>query len=196
MPRYFTIVCMGRTGSTMLASSLNAHPEILCRGELFDPNGAFPGSGMGRSEYLRHMLETDLPVAGFKMPYEWIRLHPGIVEDFREMDFRLIHLMRTDQVAHFVSPRLAALNEGWVVQKPHDIQQIEVSPWDFVFWLGFKQCATRFLKALCEPFPHIEVTYERLLRSDGREAVLESWVSSHSRSRSPPSRREPGRSTR
>lgn len=39
----FVIVCNGRTGSNMLVSYLNSHPEILCFNEVFHLNAPILG---------------------------------------------------------------------------------------------------------------------------------------------------------
>jgi hypothetical protein len=172
----FAIVCLGRTGSTLLGQLLNSHPAIECGQELFRP-----GDGLYRQfEHVprRHFLEchareTELPIFGFKMPFDWLIYHPGVIDDFRALGFQVVRLDRLNELNHFVSVKLAHLNSDWTSTTVYPVQTLAVDPAEFMTWLGYRATATRTLNAMCQGLTTHEIAYERILMTDAQTELLE-----------------------
>jgi LPS sulfotransferase NodH len=114
-PIRFAILCMGRSGSTMLQTMLDSHPNIRCFGELFHPNGGFADSGNpDLSAFLDATLASEQKAAiGFKMPWNSLIIYPDVWDLFRRQQFRVILLTRENRLDQFLSMKLAIHNKMW-----------------------------------------------------------------------------------
>lgn len=120
-PTPFVIVADVRTGSTLLSSSLDRHPEVRCRGELFHPDdfpdNQVPGGprhALGAEALIARALRGEPAAAvGFRAmvfhpdpaaqpqwasAWEWLAARP---------DLHVIYLRRRDALAQFASLRIA-----------------------------------------------------------------------------------------
>lgn len=121
-PVRFVIVADLRTGSTLLGSTLNRHPGIRCRGEIFHPDD-FPDNGvpgadrrrLTAAELLRAALEPESGrhrAIGFRamifLPQppcpRWLDAWARLAE---LDDLRVIYLRRENRLAQYVSVRVA-----------------------------------------------------------------------------------------
>ena len=132
----FIILSGARTGSNMLASSLNSSPEIICFRELFNFTAKrfidFNVDGYDRfsaddrdlrnQDYRRFLRERifcphseDIQAVGFKMPYDhfwgYEDLLPWLADDEQ---LRVVHLERRNILRTFVSFRIARSTQHWV----------------------------------------------------------------------------------
>jgi LPS sulfotransferase NodH len=103
--RRFVIVTVGRTGSELLVSLLNSHPQIMCDGEILELRQPFPGQLV-----LRRALRARLrgQAYGFKLLGRHARQHypydpAPFLRRFYERGFRLIVLERRDRLAQAMS---------------------------------------------------------------------------------------------
>lgn len=117
----FILVAPARSGSTLLRTTLNAHPQITCHGEVLSQHVL--GWSMGAmarptADEFRRIRARDLlgfseqyiyrptkPVTGFKLLYSHPRidiaeLFEALVED---RAVRTVHLWRRDLVARYIS---------------------------------------------------------------------------------------------
>lgn len=121
----FVIICAARTGSTMLRTMLNGHPQILCHGEVFagqifgyvhadlraDTVLARKLRRLRRSDpvrYFEHFVyRSDRKEAvGAKLLYSVFDSHqfaPATSRLIDDTDVRVIHLTRRNHVARIVS---------------------------------------------------------------------------------------------
>lgn len=113
----FLLVADLRTGSTLLATALNQHPQIRCRGELFHPedlaDNQFPGvtrQALSSRELIARALNSDdVHAVGFRA----IISHPNVSEQPQWADawdifrtwaaLRVIFLRRRDPLAQYAS---------------------------------------------------------------------------------------------
>lgn len=144
--RLFVIVAAARTGSTMLATMLNAHPAIVCGGEVLndvwiDTGGRIdwahksrfaaelehdesvqrlrredPIAFLGR---LRELAEQEgFAVIGFKLLYAHGSLRPEVVEYLAALpDFRVIDLRRRSRLRRLISLERAKQSGEWVATR-------------------------------------------------------------------------------
>ena len=170
----FVIVSMGRTGSTLLVGLVNSHPDVECQGEIISPHGKFSAfASMSRTDFLaHHAYETDKPIKGFKMPFDWVIKQAGVFEDLRRLGYRVIRLRRADRVAHLVSSKLAGLNMNYESTGAYAKQSITVSPWEFVQFTGYVSAAEKCLDEMIDGFDILDVSYEHLLKPDTHKQIV------------------------
>lgn len=171
----FAIVGMGRTGSTLLVDLLGSHPEIECKGELFGPMNAFSNyPQLTRGEFLdQAAYDTDRPIKGFKMPFDWIMEHPGIFDDFESRRYRAILLERQNALDHFLSVKLAALNTDWSSSREYTKQVLSLSPYEFMSFVGIRSYVRTVLNKMCRKLPTHSIIYEELFTPAVRDSLLE-----------------------
>lgn len=174
MFRPFAIVCMGRTGSTLLGGLLDSHPEIECRGELFGSQfGYVEHPGISRKEFLEHhAYVTDLPIRGFKMPLDWVFNHPGIFDDFKALGYKIIRLDRRNALEHLVSIKLAQINTDWSSARHYTVQKTRVTPLELYNFIGARNAYNVVLDKFSEPLPNAHFPYEDLLKPNSQEQIL------------------------
>lgn len=164
---------MGRTGSTLLADQLDSHPQIECGGEIFGAEyGIVEHTGMSRREFLEtRAYKTDKPIRGFKMPLDWILKYPGIFDDFRDLNYRIIRLTRTDILGHYVSIQLATKNVNWGSKLPYTNQRVAVDPWGFIAFVYASGFQDMLLDRFSDGMPMAKIDYADLLNEE-RQATL------------------------
>lgn len=128
----FLILGQPRSGTTWLQTLLNAHPELHCRGELFDPWQIDDDGQKTRS--LAAVIARDADPIGFldrmlagegltraqragrigaKLLHQH---HPAILARFipAHPELRLIHVRRENKLAQFASARQVQASGRWV----------------------------------------------------------------------------------
>lgn len=169
------IICMGRTGSTLLVELLDSHPDVEFRGELFRPGGEFLSrTDWTRREYLeRGAYRTQAEIRGFKMPFDWIIRYPGIFDDLEDLGYRAILLHRRNLLSHFVSAKLAGLNQNWASQAAYPEQELLVDKWELSRFFGIAAYVWGYvLPNMTKNLQTLTVYYEDLLHSDAHDNLL------------------------
>jgi len=135
----FIIICAARTGSTMLRSMLNSHPQMVCHGEVFSPRlSGFAGiyNQKDSDSPIRQFVEkkrNERPVdflrdyvfyagsyqaIGAKIKYDeleqprWSAVFDSLLAD---RDIRVVHLIRENRLRRLVSAIIAELTGVTVV---------------------------------------------------------------------------------
>lgn len=108
----FVIFGMGRTGSTLLASLLNSHPQICCDGELFHAR---------RRLLNRFWRRYPLSYLAYRQQYtKWVRHKVAY-------GFKLHTKLRGDQIVHTDRFLKTAAHQGWKIihlQRAHLFDQV------------------------------------------------------------------------
>jgi LPS sulfotransferase NodH len=180
----FCIFAQGRTGSTLLTSLLDSHPEVRCRDEILRRPRLFPlafacnmARGTGRRAFGFHVKIYQLTV------HQRVEEPGRFLRSLTERSWRLVHLTRRDPIAHAFSNvyarhvrRMHFDGEG----ARHEDSLIWVDPADFVRRvrdrLRFDEAERRAL-AMLEPF---RLVYEDDLVDPYRRALrlgeLQDWL--------------------
>ena len=179
----FVILAVPRTGSNLLCTLLNSHPQILCHHEVFNPQGVFTAldyRGQGLSvESLRQRDQdpmafldrvwqtgTDNTCVGFK----WTR---GQNEDvlksvLKDDQVKKIVLRRRNRIKTYVSERIAQQTQQWEVYSRHELTlprpRIHVDAVELLEHIASNQRFYAELSAaVSQPNQqHLEVEYEML----------------------------------
>lgn len=190
----FAILAVPRTGSNLLCTLLNSHPEILCHHEVFNPLGIFMalthrdggiqlGSLAERErdplEFLDRVWRTgqNYRCVGFK----WTRGQNKIVFENVLQDFRVkkIVLRRHNRIKTYISEQIAKQTQQWEAYSQQEVhrprprvtvdtvklhEHISVND---QFYNEIDMSLTRTHQ------PHIDVLYESLFSRQEQMRLLE-----------------------
>jgi len=122
--RCFIVIGRPRSGTTLLADSLNQHPEIVCHDEVFHydrslrkkygPNGvAFEDGGDAAAYLEQHIFSKPEKFCGFKMLYDQAR-KTNLRECLKSKpDLVVFHLIRDNTLACEASGAAAYATGKW-----------------------------------------------------------------------------------
>jgi LPS sulfotransferase NodH len=132
MATVFVIVGTQRTGTTLIRTSLDSHPDALCSGEVFKsgkrpykkPDGYWAFCRETLSNRIRHYIarrrnvcafldrllsRPDAQAVGFKIMYSHARRYPEVVEYLRRHQLCVIHVTRRNFLRTLISRDVARL---------------------------------------------------------------------------------------
>lgn len=177
----FVVVADLRTGSTLLSTSLDSHPDIRCLGELLHPDDLPDNQvpcesryGLGGSELVRRaFFATGVRAAGFRamtfLPVtttpQWDDAWDAIAETD---DLRVIYLTRDDRLAQYASLLIAARtgryhpSPGEPILDPENRPVVRIDPSGLVGWVEERDHLLELRRRQLAGAPSLEVTYERL----------------------------------
>ncbi len=190
----FVILAAPRTGSNLLCTLLDSHPEVLCHHELFNPNGIFyaleyrDGSlDLGSMEarerdpfgFLQRIWEHPQGASciGFKMTREQnAAIMQSLIEDPGVLKI-LLH--RRNRLKTFVSEELARQTDRWEVyardELATDTPRLHV---DVESFMAHCELNERFYQEIQHALrsgrqPWIETAYEDILATPEHVRLLE-----------------------
>ena len=199
----FVVLTTNRSGSVWVMSTLSSIPHVTAQGELFLPRARVSekrwDSDFARSRYIETKSDG-LPfrpfsvfsyldalyrtpgAVGFKLMYKQLGLYPEILAYLIKHRVRVVHLVRQNHLdvmvsfavkaqlgrAHLLSGQAAPDDIRVELDTDTLIEQLE--------WLRRKQNIARKLLIWCR-LPHLEVTYEGLLRDQGHFRQIRDFLS-------------------
>jgi LPS sulfotransferase NodH len=134
----FVILAVPRTGSNLLCTLLNSHPEILCHHEVFNPQGIFVAlTHRYRGNQLGSLVERDRDPLAFLdrvwgtrqnyrcIGFKWTRgqnkmIFKSILEDSR---VKKIVLRRHNRIKTFISEQIAEQTQQWEAYSEQELLQ-------------------------------------------------------------------------
>lgn len=163
MVQYFSIVSLGRSGSTFLGRLLDSHQQMRCFGEVFRPGEIYSSS----DKTLRRFVEEDLhdPSSnsiGFKMPWDSIIAYPEIFALFLELNFKLIFLIRHNKFDQYLSMKMAQITGNWDSVEKYDHDPIYINPDEAIDYIRYFIFSDESLNLLCKKFTRLDVSYEEI----------------------------------
>jgi LPS sulfotransferase NodH len=188
----FVIFAAPRTGSNLLCSLLNAHPDILCHRGLFNPDGihwadercaraGLVGGIEDRDRDPRSFLEAvwscgrDAGAVGFKMNRgENVEAADALL---RDLDVRKILLRRRNRLRTYISEEIARLTGVWEsFDEPveADLPSIRVEPDDLARHSGLNAAYYAEFEAVLRSTGQtwLETDYEALAESEEMARIL------------------------
>jgi LPS sulfotransferase NodH len=185
----FLVAGAERTGSNLLVEMLSSHRRVQACGELFNTEQIEQGkldcelpTGVDRDEILSLRLRSPaachqrlheaaaahgVAACGFKLLYYHGLAENRIVEHLRALtDLRIVHLVREDAVARWISQMRAMRSGSWWSaeasgQKPR-AEAIELQPAETLLGLEFNQQMVERFRATFRTTPILELSYEKL----------------------------------
>ncbi len=183
----FVILAAPRTGSNLLCTLLNSHPQVLCHHEVFNPNGVFTARDyQGKGLSVESLQQRDANPLGFLdrvwqsgtdsmcVGFKWTRgqnqdVLKSVLED---CGVKKIVLHRRNRIKTFVSEKIAQQTQQWEVYSPQELMlprpQIQV---ELAELLQHMESNQRFYAELSAALsqsdqPHVEVEYETLFERE------------------------------
>ena len=190
----FVILTAPRSGSNMLCTLLNSHPEILCHHEIFTPDGIFyalhlrDGSfGLGTAAerdgdplaFLEKVWRSplDSPCVGFKL---CLRQNEEVRQTvLRDQSVRKILIKRRNRIKTFVSRLIAEETKQWevyraeeLIEKPPKVKvEMNALVEDIENTNQFYTETKHLLQSLDQAF--VEVSYEELCVGQEQQRLLQ-----------------------
>jgi LPS sulfotransferase NodH len=190
----FVILAVPRTGSNLLCTLLNSHPQILCHHEVFNPQGVFTALDYrGRGLAVESLRQRDNDPLGFLdhvwqtgtantcVGFKWTRgqtvdVLKSVVGDSR---VKKIVLRRRNRIKTFVSDKIAQQTLQWEVYSQDELimprPRIHVDAAELLQHIASNQLFYADLSAdlARQGQPLLEVDYETLLDRSGPARMLE-----------------------
>lgn len=197
----FMITCAARTGSTLLMSYLQSHPEILCHGEIYGVKevggilGTYGKCQQEDPEYKKalkdyrdqqpHTFLYKIALdrqghknVGFKLKHDEL-VRPYMAQTRHliqaDTDIKIIHLRRDNLLARYLSWYLVNYVTGVTMrlegQELPETKKVNLNPAKCL--ANFQEAERRyaFFKGMFSKHPTFEVSYEELI-GDQREDTL------------------------
>ena len=190
----FVILAVPRTGSNLLCTLLNSHPQILCHHEVFNPQGVFAALDYhGRGLVVESLQQRDDDPLGFLervwqtgsneagVGFKWTRGQNEEVLDsvVSNTDVKKIVLRRRNRIKTYVSDLIAQETRQWEVYSEGELAlprpRIHVDPAELSEHIAGN---ARFYDELSlelsrQNQPHLNVEYETLFERNTHSRLLE-----------------------
>lgn len=170
----FVLFARGRSGTTLLLSMLDAHPEIEADGEILRRRAWRPNALIEQ-----RVGQTRAPVYGFKLlSYQLRSLQTHLpdrrafLETLVEQGYRVLYLRRQNLLRHALSGLYAEHRRRWH-QTDTDAPArptIRVRREDLFRWLDGSARLRRFEHEVLDGLPHLSLTYEDDLEDPARHS--------------------------
>jgi LPS sulfotransferase NodH len=169
----FVIFGRGRSGTTALVSLLNAHPLMLCEGEILSRPVFRP-----LEHVLAHCANSAAPVYGCKiLSYQLSEVQPlqqrtAFVSQLYDHGFRIIYLRRRNLLRHALS-NLRAREFGFHARTSESVTSapIVVDPQALMHWLHGSASLAAFEAESLQTTPYLSLTYEDHLADESQHQV-------------------------
>lgn len=174
----FVIFGRGRSGTTTLVSLLNAHPSIVCEGEILSRPVFWP-----LEHVLAHCANASASVYGCKiLSYQLSQVQPlrqrtAFVHQLCDHGFRVIYLRRRDLLRHALS-NLRAREFGFHARTSETVPSapIVVDPQALMQWLHGSASLAAFEAESLQTVPHLSLIYEDHLADDSHHQMTANTV--------------------
>ncbi|MFQ5507961.1 MAG: hypothetical protein ACE5FN_01350 [Leptospirillia bacterium] len=160
----FVVFAQGRTGSTLLASLLSAHPQVFCDREILSTTALFPRRVIhGRA--LRHAGSA----YGFKLKVYHLTLRQKLadprpfVERLHGEGWRIIYLYRANLLRQVVSLRVADRRATYHLRKGEagpDLSGLTVDCRKLIGDMGWRKDRLAEEERVLEGLEHLTLNYE------------------------------------
>jgi len=186
----FVAFGLARSGTTLLIRLLDSHQQILCMGEILQPerttchptysipryqlyqeqsasNRLF--SKIAREFALKRYLDWIFATyrneaVGFKLMLIQLQEYPYVAEYMQQAQFRIIHIVRENLLKQHVSFVRAQATDQWVSKKPVSQMKVKIGVGELLDDLKDLEKQQQLQAQLIAQMqlPHIQLVYERL----------------------------------
>lgn len=172
----FVIFGQGHTGSNLLRSLLNSHPNIFIDGELFGPQRLKNFTWLKKMEiktrpikhinFRREIANAD--IYGFKL-FVWQHLFSKeIIKTLHRKDWKIIHLQRRNTLKQVFSGLISQENKLYVREEktPVSTEIFQLKPANVFSELKFRNKNNIFAKRALKNIPCLEIFFEDHLQKE------------------------------
>lgn len=164
----FALLCEPRSGSTLLHTYLNSHPQVLSYGEVLRME-LEKGNRSNNivSDIIFKPHAPQIKAVGLKLFYEYVD-HPDYRDSFSQIverkDVKVIHLVRKNLLELYVSLKTAEQTNVWsATQLSKQTVAIQVDFDDYQKFVALHQQHQTLFTDLFRNHAVIKVTYEELV---------------------------------
>ncbi len=163
----FVIFGQGRTGSSLLRSLLNTHPDVRCEGEILAEHVAQPLQLVES-----YALASPRPVFGFKVKIYQLsdtqHVDPAaFLGELVGAGYRIIYLRRNNLLRHAISNSFAEMRGTYHDHSAGPRPALTVDPAALIEVMGRRQAHLDREAAVLAPYEYVQVDYEAdLLRPE------------------------------
>jgi Stf0 sulphotransferase. len=170
----FVLFARGRSGTTLLLSMLNQHPDVESDGEILRRRAWRPHALVEQ-----RLGQTQAPVYGFKLlSYQLHDLQTHLpdrrafLKALMERGYRVLYLRRQNLLRHALSGLYAEHRRRWHQTDTDTAARptIRVRRDDLFRWLDGSAQLRHFEQEILNGLPHLSLTYEEHLEDPARHA--------------------------
>lgn len=172
----FAIFGQGRTGSELLLSLIDCHPEIHCEGEMLNKKVWFPYL------YLQgRMAKYPNFVYGCKVRTDQLLFDQGIdpvkfTIGLQENGWKIVYISRQNLLRQNISLLIGLARQKWhdTADKPFSDRKIQIDSQELIKYLKLSDLYLEKEREIIGNLPHVNVTYEQdLFNSDRHQPTLD-----------------------
>ncbi len=168
----FAIVCTSRSGSTWLHTLLNSHPQVTSKGEIVFKTHKL-NKDLDLEADVFHQYASSIKAVGLKVFYGLTNdiYEPTLQALRRDSEIKIIHLVRENRLAQFVSLQAAKRNSEWSHKGTSKTQPIRIELADFQ---QFNEKQINLQTKIDQDFKGriLNISYEDLLSRQNETLVL------------------------
>lgn len=183
------ILTTPRSGSNLLCTLLDSHPQLKCAGEIFNQRELkkiYP-SWFVKAIYRFPMLfiaykswrhAKQKPFFGFKVfPFHIYKMSP-ILKPLEKKGYRFIRLIRNDSLKKAISFTIAQNNDKWVVHSEAEYNQntTHLDPNQVMNYLNYLKEQEAEIDKLLQNIPCILVDYEADLKNPNHRTIWSKHI--------------------
>ena len=166
----FFIFGQGRTGSTLLTSSLDTHSRIHCDDEILGHPRAFPVWFVEN-----RARESAAECFGFHVKcyqlWKWqrVRTLESIIRRLHRRQWKIIYLRRENLFEHTVSSFVASVSKRWHMKRSEAataVQPVYIAPKELKELMYERAVYQQHERAALQTIPHLPLSYEDDLLED------------------------------
>lgn len=180
--RCFVVYGLGRTGSELLVSLLDSHPEVRCEGEILE-QPVRDGTRYLRGR-ARLAARRGVTAYGMKLLVHQSRDRHGdngVLHGVRAAGWQVVHLRRRNLLRHALSFIDVERGQPHVaVGATNRFESITVEPEYLLAGIVGLEAAAKVIAGHLEPGPDLELVYEDDLGTEARQAetsaMLFEWL--------------------
>ncbi len=166
----FIIYGQGRSGSNLLRSLLNSHPDVYCDHEIFNNNRVRKKGKVKQSliqispliyiDYLTY--KVPIKIYGFKLLHHQLTNIDRILTRLQQKGWLIIHLHRENLIRQAVSWYIANSTKLWVRNEKTGQynEKIYIDPQKLLQLVEKRKAINEKEKILMKKLEHLEVVYE------------------------------------
>ncbi len=208
----FVILAVPRTGSNLLCTLLNSHPEILCHHEVFNPDGIFTAlCHRDAATDVTSLRERDRDPLGFLdrlwrtgredcIGFKWTRGQNELVlrAVLGDPAINKIVLRRQNRIKTYVSEKIAQQTQQWEVYRGQHLAmprpRVSVDRTDLLNHIAVNEQCYADIEASLKRMnqPRIDVLYETLFAPAEQLRILE-YLGVHARAPAADTGKQSGR---
>lgn len=166
MKTKFIILADARTGSHMLQTAINTHPQIDCFGEILNPKSK---ESMLRDythiEAIKKVFSSEKQCSGFIIHRPWKHLFDAWEYLALNKDIKIIIMHRQDMLMRYASLKIAQKTKNWIDFKGDKTSNIKVEfdPLEFETECRRYNNRLKYYSGVFKYHQSMKITYENLV---------------------------------